>query len=109
MSRARRPGGRAVGGGCGRSRRWVWRSTSIRCRRRCDERRKPMKAVTVLTALVMAGVVDADVLPGPNVGDKVAVLKVAAVVGPWAGKDVDITAERKEAGTLYVFVTEGHW
>ena len=51
----------------------------------------------------------ADVASGPKAGDKVAALKVAAVVGPWAGKEIDVPAERKDKPTVYVFVTEGHW
>ncbi|HTK74685.1 MAG TPA: hypothetical protein VL371_05460 [Gemmataceae bacterium] len=60
-------------------------------------------------ALALTALVGADVLPGPKVGDKVAALKIAAVVGPWAGKQVDAAAERKDADTVYVFVTDGHW
>jgi hypothetical protein len=63
----------------------------------------------VKLAVALTALVGADVLPGPKVGDKVAALPVAAVVGPWAGKEVDAAAERKDAGTVYVFVTEGHW
>ena len=68
-----------------------------------------MNAVTILTTLGLAGLAGADVLPGPKVGDKIAALKVAVIAGPRAGKEGDVTAERKEAATVYVFVTEGHW
>jgi hypothetical protein len=65
--------------------------------------------IAIALALAVTIVTGADVLPGPKAGDKVAALKIAAVVGPWAGKEVDVTAERKDAATVYVFITEGHW
>jgi hypothetical protein len=46
----------------------------------------------------------ADVNSGPNVGTEVSALKVFAVTGDLAGKDVDYAAERAAKPTVYVFV-----
>src|SRR5947209_1967203 len=68
-----------------------------------------MSMALMVTMSALVCVTQTDVAPGPKAGDKVATLKVSAVVGPWAGKEVDVAAERKGADTIYVFVTQGHW
>jgi len=63
-----------------------------------------------LAALILTAPAPADdVKPGPAVGARVAALKVSAVTGPLAGRDVDAAAERKDSPTIYVFVTQGQW
>lgn len=57
------------------------------------------------TALLAALLIAADVESGPKAGDKVPPLKVFGVVGPVEGKEVDYAAERKDAATVYLFVS----
>ena len=40
---------------------------------------------------------------------KAPACKVAAVTGEFAGRDVDVTAERKEKPTVYLFVSAENW
>jgi hypothetical protein len=68
-----------------------------------------MKAYRVLTvlgvALALTPAVLADVESGPKAGDKVAALKVFGVVGTVEGKEADFAADRKDAPTIYIFVS----
>jgi hypothetical protein len=68
-----------------------------------------MKALGALAglaaALVVCPALVADVESGPKAGEKVAELKVFGVVGTVEGKEVDFAAERKDAPTIYVFVS----
>lgn len=59
---------------------------------------------SLVVLLLAAGVALADVESGPKAGEKAAALKAFAVVGPVEGKEVDFTAERKDAPTVYLFV-----
>lgn len=61
-----------------------------------------MKAFLAL--LLTAATAAADVESGPKAGEKVGELKVSAVTGDKAGKDLDYAAERKGEPTVYVFV-----
>jgi hypothetical protein len=47
----------------------------------------------------------ADIESGPKTGDKVAELKVYGVVGIVEGKEADFAADRKDAPTIYIFVS----
>jgi hypothetical protein len=58
-----------------------------------------------LIAVVMcATVASADIESGPKAGDKVAALKVLAVTGPSADKEVDYAKDRQDDMTVYLFV-----
>src|SRR5262245_60157951 len=70
--------------------------------------RGPAFTWCVMTALVAAPAL-ADIESGPAVGDKVAALKVFAVVGEHENKDVDYAAERKDKPTIYVFIQADKW
>jgi hypothetical protein len=54
--------------------------------------------------LSVAAIAWADVESGPTVGETVPALKVHAVVGPAAGKELDYAAERKAEPTIYLLV-----
>jgi hypothetical protein len=56
-------------------------------------------------ALLGGALARADVTSGPKEGDKVAPLKVYAVVGDPKDTEVDYAALRKEKPTVYVFVS----
>jgi len=61
--------------------------------------------VTVCLVLLLSQqVVHADVDSGPKAGTEVSALKVFAVTGDSAGKDLDYAAERGSKPTIYVFV-----
>jgi hypothetical protein len=63
------------------------------------------KNVAIIVMLTLAGMVTAaDIESGPAPGEKIAALKVHAVIGPIEDKDIDYAAERKEKPTVYVFV-----
>ena len=47
----------------------------------------------------------ADVESGPKAGEKVAELKAYGVVGTVEGKEADFAADRKDAPTIYIFVS----
>jgi hypothetical protein len=68
-----------------------------------------MKAVVVWmifgVGLLVTPELRADVESGPKAGDKVAELKVYGVVGTVEGKEADFAAERKDAPTIYIFVS----
>lgn len=59
---------------------------------------------TVIALLLVASTLRAEVESGPKAGDKLAELKVRAVVGSIEDKDVDYTKERGDAPTAYLFV-----
>jgi hypothetical protein len=67
------------------------------------------RVLFAVAALLAPAAVRADVESGPKAGEKVAELKVFAVVGPVEGKEVDYAAERKDAPTVYLFVQSEHW
>ena len=54
--------------------------------------------------LLFAATAWADVESGPTVGEAVPALKVQAVVGSAAGKELDYAAERKAEPTIYLLV-----
>jgi hypothetical protein len=56
-------------------------------------------------SLLVTPVVETDVESGPKAGEKVAELKVYGVVGAVESKEADFAAERKEAPTIYIFVS----
>jgi len=68
-----------------------------------------MKALGALkcfaAALFVCPAILADVESGPKSGEKVAELKVFGVVGTVEGKEADFAAERKDAPTIYLFVS----
>ncbi len=47
----------------------------------------------------------ADVESGPKAGEKAAAMKAFGVVGIAEGKEADFAAERKDAPTIYIFVS----
>ena len=51
----------------------------------------------------------ADVPSGPKVGEAVAKLKVDVTHGDDADKEVDVTAQRKDKPTIFVFVPSDRW
>jgi hypothetical protein len=51
----------------------------------------------------------AQVESGPGAGSRVEPLKVAVVTGDDAGKEIDLTARRKEKPALFVFVQADKW
>jgi hypothetical protein len=55
-------------------------------------------------AIVIPTLVQADVASGPSVGAEVRPLKVEGVAGDFAGKEVDVAAERGHQPTVYLFV-----
>ena len=59
----------------------------------------------VIACLVAINIVRAeDVQSGPKAGDKVAALKALVATGDNAGKELDISAERKDKPTVYIFI-----
>lgn len=60
--------------------------------------------LSLVSVLVVTLGLQADVESGPKTGEKVAELKVHAVIGPIEDKEVDYAAERKDAPTVYLFV-----
>jgi hypothetical protein len=62
-------------------------------------------AAALALSLLMTSVTQADVESGPKAGDKVAALKVFGVVGSVEGKEADFAADRKDAPTIYIFVS----
>ena len=67
------------------------------------------RVLIAAAALLVPAPARADVESGPKAGEKVPELRVFAVVGPVEGKEVDYTAERKDAPTVYLFVQTEHW
>jgi hypothetical protein len=68
-----------------------------------------MKAVVVWMVLGVGLLVTpglrADVESGPKAGEKVAELKAYGVIGIAEGKEADFAADRKDAPTIYIFVS----
>jgi len=62
----------------------------------------------LLLIAALAGAAD-DLKSGPAVGDDVADLKVFAVTGADAGKDIDIASARAQRPTVYLFVQSERW
>jgi hypothetical protein len=65
---------------------------------------RPLPILLVTLAILIPGISLADVDSGPAVGTKVSALKVFAVTGDQAGKEVDLAAERAAKPTIFVFV-----
>ncbi len=64
-----------------------------------------MKTLLACLSLVMGvSLARAEGDSGPKAGDKVPALKVKALVGPLADKEVDYPAERKELPTIYLLI-----
>jgi hypothetical protein len=61
-------------------------------------------ASALMVIVVVQQVAHADVDSGPKAGTEVSALKVFAVTGDQAGKEVDYAAERGAKPTIYVFV-----
>jgi hypothetical protein len=55
------------------------------------------------------GVARGEVESGPRPESKIEVLKVFAVTGDSAGKDIDFAAERKDKPTIFIFVQAEKW
>lgn len=64
-----------------------------------------MRAIVVLCGVAFASVAVADVESGLKAGEKVPALKAFGVVGTVEGKEADYAAERKDAPTVYLFVS----
>ena len=64
-----------------------------------------MKTIAVLCALAFASVAVADIESGLKSGEKVPALKAFGVVGSVEGKEADFAADRKDAPTVYLFVS----
>lgn len=54
--------------------------------------------------LLIPAIVQADVASGPSVGAEIKPLKVEAVTGDQAGKELDFAQERGDKPTIFVFV-----
>lgn len=62
------------------------------------------RLLTLTAVLLACGWANADVESGPKAGEKVGELKAHAMTGTNEGKEVDLTAERKDEPTVYLFV-----
>src|SRR4051794_29732423 len=65
--------------------------------------------ILVATLFLVSSTRAGDVESGPAKGEKVPAFKAHALTGDHKGKDVDFTAERKDAPTVYVFVQADKW
>jgi hypothetical protein len=63
----------------------------------------------VAAVLAALSVTAQDIESGPKAGETVMALKAFGLVGPVEGKEADLTAERKDAPTVYVFVQSEHF
>ena len=61
--------------------------------------------LALLSAALLIAPATADVESGPKAGEKVAPLKAFGVVGKVEGKEADFAADRKDAPTIYIFVS----
>ena len=63
-----------------------------------------VKQFSFISFVLFASFAMADIDSGPKVGTSVSPLKVFAVTGDQAGKEVDVSNERGQKATIYVFL-----
>jgi hypothetical protein len=68
-----------------------------------------MRTSLVLAFFIAPAALQAQVQSGPNAGSKVEALKVAVATGDNAGKEIDIAAERRGKGSIFVFIPADKW
>jgi len=65
--------------------------------------------VAFASYLAIAAIASAQTMSGPDIGNSIQPLEVAAITGDGAGEDLDFAARRKGQPTVFAFVQSDKW